>query len=358
MSLSNNRKAIVVHSPHSGKAAQLQQAIDHLRENRVQVADVLSIATLDKLDTQGSQWKEHGINLAVAAGGDGLIGGVTTHIVEGGPALGILPLGTSNDIARSLRIPLDLRQAAEAIANGQIASVDVGVAQPAQQTPYSTSEQKSKHVKIAPKQHGYFAHALTVGLNTDFARLATNVVTRKHYGRLTYPYATFEVLRHHEALDMEFHFDGLAVRTENNQTISRDGVPFKCRALQATIVNAPIFGGRWQLTIPEATLDDGLLDILVIEDIDLKSLHTTLTNFFSQAEQRLEASQGGQQRKPDTHPAELTSLPGIHHVQARSVTIRTPAGSQEVTLDGEIRGQTPVDVRMADAKLQVVVPGS
>lgn len=355
--LPNTRKAIVVHSPHSGKAAQLQQAIALLRENHVEVADVLSIATLDGLGAQGPQWQEQGIDIAVAAGGDGLIGGVTTHIAESGPALGIVPLGTSNDVARSLRIPQDLPAAARVIATGQIATVDVGVARPAQQAPYTAAEQHGH----APKthRHGFFAHALTVGINVEFARMATNVVTRQRFGRMTYPLAAFEVLRRHEALEMELHFTGLslAASTGNIQSL-KERAELKCRTLQATVINAPIFGGMWQIGVPKATLHDGLLDILVIEDIDLESLNATVARFFNRTEQRPEAPQGWHLQYPDLQGAELSGIPGIHHVQARGVTITTLSGPQDVTLDGEIRGQTPVDVQMAAERLRVVVPHS
>ncbi len=360
--LSKTRKAIVVHSPHAGKAAQLQQAIAHLRANSVEVVDVLSITRLDRLDAQGPQWQEQGIDIVAAAGGDGLIGGVTNHIVEGGPPLGILPLGTSNDVARSLRIPQDLPGAARVIASGQIAEVDVGVAQPAQQAPYTAEEQHGKATKAqqSPQRHGFFAHALTVGINVEFARLATNVVTRQHYGHMTYPFVAFEVLRHHAALEMELNFIGLKLtpRVGEKQPPSKERATLSCRALQATVINAPIFGGTWQLSVPRATLHDGLLDILVIEDIDLVSLNTTLTRFFSRWEQRPEETEEWHQHYPDLYPAELTGIPGIHHVQARGVTINTLTDKQDVTLDGEIRAQTPVDVQMAAEKLRVVVPRS
>ena len=359
--MSDRRKAIVVHSPHSGKAAQLQQSIAHLHENSVEISDIFSIATLDGLSAQGPQWREQGIDVVVAAGGDGLIGGVTNHIVEGGPLLGILPLGTSNDVARSLRIPQNLQEAAGVIANGQIAEVDIGVAQPAQQAPYSPSEQHGRASKAerSPQRRGFFAHALTVGLNVEFARLATNVVTRQHYGRMTYPFVAFEVLRHHAALEMEINFIGLrlAPGAEEKQLTLKERVTLTCRALQATVINAPIFGGMWQLSIPGATLHDGLLDILVIEDIDLANLNSTLTRFFSRGEHTPEEHEW-HQRYPDLYPAELAGLPGIHHLQARGVTINIPAASQDVTLDGEIRAQTPVDVRMAAEKLRVLVPDS
>jgi diacylglycerol kinase (ATP) len=363
--LSNIHRALIIHSPHAGKSAQLEQAITYLRENHVEVVDVISIATLDGLTDQGPRWKEQGIDIVVAAGGDGLVGGVITHIAECGLPLGILPLGTSNDVARSLGIPQELHAAAKVIASGQLAQVDIGVAKPAQQAPHRASAQHGKPVaeQVGKQRHGFFAHALTVGLNVEFARLATNVATRQRYGRMTYPFAALEVLRNHEALEMELNFLGLSilpkVGTEHQSipTLLTEPVTLKCRALQATVINAPIFGGMWQLAVPKATLNDGLLDIIVIEDIDLESLNTIVTRFFSRAEHRPEASQEWHAQYPDLHPAELTGIPGIHHVQAREVTISTHIDPQDVTLDGEVRGQTPVYAQMADEKLLVAAPG-
>ena len=59
---------------------------------------------------------------------------------------------------------------------------------------------------------------------------------------------------------------------------------------------------------------------------------------------------------PTRHPAELTGIPGIHHLQARGVTITTRADPQDATLDGEVRVQTPLQVQVADEPLNVVVP--
>ena len=106
------RKALVIHSPYSGKSGQLHAALTNLGKSGIQVASTISIAELDHLPAQGVQWKQDSIDVVIAAGGDGLIGGVITHIAESGLPLGILPLGTANDIARSLSIPQDIRQAA------------------------------------------------------------------------------------------------------------------------------------------------------------------------------------------------------------------------------------------------------
>src|SRR5436190_20378031 len=133
------RRAIVIQSPFSGKSELRAQAIELLSQHHIQITDVISIATLDGLPAQGTKWQEQGIDIAIAAGGDGLVGGVITHIAESSLPLGILPLGTANDIARSLHIPLDLPEAAKAIALGKEIEVDIGEAQPAEQAPHLAS---------------------------------------------------------------------------------------------------------------------------------------------------------------------------------------------------------------------------
>ena len=354
------RKAIVIHSPHSGRADHLSSALTHLRQSGVEIVEITSIATLDNLPTQGEYWQENGIDIALAAGGDGLIGGVISHIIESGLPLGILPLGTSNDIARSLRIPLDLSQAAELIARGHEVAIDIGMAQPAEQAPHQANPDPKGPVltDVPRKKHSYFAHALTVGLNVQFARLATNVATRKRFGRMTYPLAAIEVLGQHRVLEVYLSFHDASPSPQDQQpTIASTQVSqltptsLQCRALQVAVINAPVFGGRWQFAIPKATISDQLLDIVVIEDVDMRTLGTSITNLFNP--QQNAAPQANQTWH---HPADLSHLPGIHHLQVHGVTITTNADPQDVTLDGEVRGQTPSSVRLAAEHLRVVVP--
>lgn len=365
--MQNHRHAIVIHSPHSGRSTQLSETLSYLQQAGVEVARTISIAELDGLPPQGTTWREQGIDIAIAAGGDGVVGGVITHIAASGLPLGIMPLGTANDIARSLRIPQDLHQAAEVIALGHEQGIDIGVAQPAEQALHQASRTQHGPVPyhVALQHYAYFAHVLTVGLNVEFARIATNVATRKRFGRLTYPVAAIEVLRNHEALDVELHFDGLFLPPKHgfmhrNTTpvhiVEDEATTLRSHALQVTVINAPIFGGRWQLGIPGVSLIDRLLDIVVIEEREAGDLNTRLAHFFGRKEKEQQAAAHEQEQYGTRHPAELTGIPGIHHVQARSVTITTDADPRDVTLDGEVRGQTPMHTRVADERLRVLVP--
>jgi diacylglycerol kinase family enzyme len=267
------QRAIVIQSPHSGRSELLSQALTLLEQAGVKVARVLSIASLNTLPPQGAVWREQGMMLAIAAGGDGVVGGVIAHLAAGGLPLGILPLGTANDIARSLRIPHNLPQAVEVIAQGHTQPIDIGVAWPVAKAP----QQEPTLAPTMPQKQACFAHALTVGLNVQFA-------------------------------------------------------------------------------VRSASFSDRLLDIVVIEERGRGYLNKRLAHFFH-PEGRVSAQPARTHASyPTRHPAELTGIPGIHHLQARGVTITTGADPQDATLDGEVRVQTPLRVQVADEPLHVVVP--
>ncbi len=67
----------------------------------------------------------HGADAVVVGGGDGTIAAAATRLMNTGKALGILPLGTMNMLARDLGIPLDLEAAADALARGTTQAIDV-----------------------------------------------------------------------------------------------------------------------------------------------------------------------------------------------------------------------------------------
>ncbi len=355
------QRAIVIQSPHSGRSELLSQALTLLEQAGVKVAEVLSIAALNTLPPQGAVWREQGMRLAIAAGGDGVVGGVITHLAASGLPLGILPLGTANDIARSLRIPQSLPQAVEVIAQGHTRPIDIGTARSIVQQ----VQQEPTLAPTVPPQQACFAHALTVGLNVQFARIATDVATRQRFGHLAYPVAALQAARTREALEVELHFDGLffpsAHRSMSRPTRTSPApidaaTALRCRAIQVTVVNTPFFGGRWQIPIHAASFSDRLLDIVVIEQRGREYLNKRFAEFFPPEGHVSAWPTRTHAPYPTRHPAEVTGIPGIHHLQARGVTLTTGTDPQDATLDGEVRVQTPLQVQVADEPLHVVAP--
>jgi diacylglycerol kinase (ATP) len=351
--VSTGKRAFVIYSPASGRAVQLQQALDTLHKAGIEIIETIPINDLPQKAAQGQNWIEQGAEIAIAAGGDGTIGSVINHIAGSALPLGIMPLGTSNDIARSLSIPLDLSHAARTIAADQIRMVDLGVAR---------SLESKKSTDSTAQFYGYFAHVLTIGLNVRFAQIATNVATRKRYGRLTYPVAALEVLRNPEVLPVHLEFEGIHFpeRAHQQQATNHQieaNATLSCRALQVTIVNAPIFGGAWQFTLPGSSLDDDVLDIVVFEEFGPGRLSARLASLFNSPPLDIaEPEENDAIGEFIRHPAELTGLPGMHHLQARNITITTEQDPQPITLDGEICGHTPLSVKLVKNALPVLAP--
>lgn len=347
------RKAIIIHSPRSGRSAQLTQAVEALTSAGIELLETRSIADLDGLEPQGEQWKASGAELVVAAGGDGLVGGVVSHTLKSKLPVGIIPLGTANDIARSVGLPLDPVEAAQVIANGKPVDIDIGVTYPAEQAPHS-----EETTAIPASHYTYFAHALTVGLNVQFAQLATDKAIRKQYGAMTYPFAVVEALKNYQPLDFELHFSGLARNPiiDAPLTASQEQAILRCRSAQVTVVNSPVFWGPLQMSVPGVNLHDRLLDIVVIEDARIEQLMFRILQFFGRQEPQPAHTSTWHAQYPDLLNAELTNIPGVHHVKARGITIFTDGKPQDATLDGEVRGKTPVHAQVPHERLNLIVP--
>ncbi len=169
-------EAVLVISPHAGRSRKLAHARRALDRDAVVVAEELEIEHLDRLPELLCT-PDGKPRLVIAAGGDGTVGSVAGHLAGAENPLGILPLGTGNDFARSLDIPLNPRRAARLLGTGEISRVDLGRITRPGGTPR------------------YFAHGATVWLNVDFAKLATRASVRGRLGRLTYLAAAVYAVR-------------------------------------------------------------------------------------------------------------------------------------------------------------------
>lgn len=163
--------------------------------------------------------------LVVAAGGDGTINEVLNMLVLGRSTLGVLPLGTANDFARTLALPLDLEGAIARLAEGQERRIDVG------------------------EVDGYrFLNAAHLGLGVETARLTIPALKRLA-GPVAYLVAAAMAWRRARPIE-------LAIETPERQ--------WTMPAVQLLVGHGRFFGGGFQIA-PEATLDDGLFDVHVLD---------------------------------------------------------------------------------------------
>ncbi|SRR5579883_493216 len=341
------RKALLLASPHMyQERLSIETARTLLQQYGVDITQIHSVETLDHQPPMGKYWRAEGIDVVIVAGGDGSVGAAATHLAYSGLPLGILPLGTSNDFARSLRLPLDLADACQTIATGHVISIDLGHARPALTEPYALHEEAAEAAVSSSgafQREAFFTHALTLGLNVAFAQLATNATMRQRFGPLTYPVAALETVAAAQPLDftLSFHHPACALAPEASETEIEEQ-PYRYQALQVAVINSPIFGGQFAFSVAGVELYDRLLDILIIERFDPRQLLAAL-------QAALAPSENGWRE------ANSKNFPGIHHVQAGGVTISTDE-PVDVTLDGEIRGRTPIEVTSAARALNVIVP--
>ncbi|MFI5273730.1 MAG: diacylglycerol kinase family protein [Ktedonobacterales bacterium] len=356
-----NSPVVLIVSPHGGHAHSVN-AHELLREAGVAVAIELNVNQLDHLLPSGQEWRARGIAAAVAAGGDGTIGAVATQIAASGLPLGILPTGTSNDVARALGIPMDLDRAAAIIASGTPRPIDSGVCLPAATEPLS--QQVGHHaVAQAPAgslaSHGAsFLHALTLGLNVEFARLATDIARRRRLGPLNYAAAALEAIVHAQVLPVTLRLAGVRLASAGGAPPNVAGeLVVTHHALQVAVVNLPVFGGALGLRLPDVRENDDLLDIVVFEALEDLALRATVEHWLAALRHVPEAREGDHplDAVEGSAPERLTTLPGVIRYQAHRVVIETPE-PVDVTLDGELRAHTPVVVRVAPEPLRIILP--
>lgn len=344
------RRAIMVASPRVYQEwTAVEKSHQLLQQQGITIVETLPVNLLDGKPPLAGNWQASDINQVIAAGGDGTIGAVATHIAGSGLPLGILPLGTSNDFARSLHVPLDMQQACQTIGEGHLIVVDVGCAQPALAAPYGLRNVQERHtVPETPEGqralHAFFAHALTLGLNVNFARLATSATMRQRFGPLTYPVAALSTLSNAQPMKFTLTFQGPAcsLTAEEGENEIEPDQPYHYEALQVAVINSPLFGGHFSFALAGVEMSDHLLDILIIECFDPRQL-------LEAARTALKADKRGWR---EAHSARF---PGIRHVRARQLTIETEEPA-DVTLDGELRGRTPIVVTSVARALQVCVP--
>jgi YegS/Rv2252/BmrU family lipid kinase len=165
--------------------------------------------------------------LAVAFGGDGLIGAIAGALRHTDAVLGVLPGGRGNDFARALGIPLDPVAACEVLAQGAVREVDLGI--------------------VGSRT---FIGIASCGFDSDANRIANK--TRVVRGNLVYAYGAIRALVSWRPARFEVTIDGDQPRRVTGYTVAA--------------ANSNSYGGG-MLLAPEASLEDGMLDVVIVGNV-------------------------------------------------------------------------------------------
>jgi diacylglycerol kinase (ATP) len=277
----------------------LVPAVDYLQRAGLRIIAVHPLR--DEVGVEGAirLARERKVKLIIAAGGDGTVGTVANHLANTDLHLGVLPFGTSNDFARSVGIPLSLEEACKTIVRGGHRNIDVGL---------MTADDGTRR---------YFVHGAIVGLNTQFAKLATEPQWRNRFGRLAYPVAALRAMSSQETIEM---------------VITADSKRFHGNVVQVSILNAPNFGGAMGFRVPDSTLTDKRLDLLIVGRATPRVVARAVRAIVD----------GHRQRVPRTY---------VSHPQLVRIETDIP---RDVTCDGELVAKTPITLTSVNRALTVI----
>lgn len=214
--------------------------------------------------------------VVVSVGGDGMLSSVAGAVAERGGVLAVVPAGRGNDFARMLAVPHDTAGQARLLLDGETRSIDLLRA---------TRADGTTHV---------VAGSVYAGVDAK----AGEIVDRSHWlpSQLQYPLAAVRALATYRPLRCVLEVDG--VRSEHH-------------AATVVVANSRYYG-KGMAIAPDASLDDGLLDVIVIEAAGRLDLIRALPKVYD----------GG-------------------HVALDEVIVQT---GRRVTLSGSHRGGRPVPV--------------
>ncbi len=230
----------------------------------------------------------------VVAGGDGTLTREIGRAIAHDVPVGIVPLGTFNDLARTLAIPLDVEQACAIIAEGRTRTIDVASVNGAY----------------------YYVNEASIGISSRLTRLQTSG-DKQRFGFLAIAASALRAFRHLQPFHVDVFYDG-----------KREGF----KTVQLTIANSNHFGGF--ITVDDAAVDDGWLDLYSV-DIDRFSRVLSVMGVLLSGKRR---------------PAEGLR---VYRAAAFNIVTRRP---RRITADGEPAGKTPARFEVARRSLRVFVP--
>ena len=296
----NGRAALIVNTRSRSGERTFFEALDRLQEMGVSLGATYAIRdparlaeTVTDVLSDGS-----GYGLLILGGGDGSVSSVVDFLAHHDVVLGLLPLGTANDFARTLGIPADVQGACDAIANGKVVDVDLGLA-----------------------GGNYYVNVASAGLSVGVTR-ALSPWMKRRVGALAYPMAAIKAFLAHEPFSARLTFpDG------DHEPVEHD------RLLQVAIGNGRFYGGG-MVVAPGSGIDDRSLDVYAIELGRHRDMFGVARYLKS---------------------GDFIRSEGVSQYRTPSVCLETEP-DMPVNIDGEVVTTTPQDFSIAQNALKVLVP--
>jgi diacylglycerol kinase (ATP) len=289
--------AVVINTGSRRGAEAYERAVQGLVRYGVPLASAHAVAGTEMVSTLEQVIAQHH-DLVVVGGGDGSLSCAAGLAAGTGVTLAVLPLGTANDLARTLHVPSDVTEACITAAQGKVVDIDVG------------------------RANGHaFLNVASAGLSVGVTHALTPALKRR-LGPLAYPIATLSAYRRHEPFRARLQFP-----EADNEPLELDDL------LQVAVGNGRHFGGGNAVS-PTAGIDDHLLDVYAIVRGRLRD-HVNIARLLKDGS--------------------FIEHDHVHHLTTRRMRLVTEPDLQ-VNLDGEIATTTPTAFEIERNGVHVVVP--
>ncbi|MGL5064600.1 MAG: lipid kinase, partial [Microcoleus sp.] len=287
------KKALLLINHHSRKGQKLlSQATDRLQSLGFELIVEPTNHPLEISDTI-RRYKDR-VELVIIGGGDGTLNAAIAGAIDTQLPLGILPMGTANDLARTLGIPTSLPEACQVIASGNLRAIDLGWV-----------------------NGKYFFNVASLGLSVQITQRLTKEVKRR-WGIFAYAFTALQAMWEARPFRAEIRANNKSVRV---------------KTIQIAVGNGRYYGGG--MTVAEdATIDDRRLDLYSLE-----------TQHWWQIIALLPAMRQG-------NHASWSNVRALHS-QEIDVYTRKP---RPINTDGEITTHTPAKFRVIPQALRVITP--
>ncbi len=296
----SERKVALLVNPTSGRGRGGKNApiaARRLRERGLRVTEITGGSAEESLALASAAVRE-GADALVAVGGDGTVHLAVQAVAGTDVPLGIIPVGTGNDNARTLGIPLkDVAKAADVIAAGRTRGIDLG------------------HVTTEDGQSRYFLGVMSIGFDSQCNERANKM--KWPHGQARYITSIVAELSVFKPLPFTMTLDGQLIETTG---------------MLVAVGNGTSYGGGMRVC-PDAKVDDGLLDVTVLEAVSKLTFIRAFPGVFK-----------------GTH----TKEPYVKQHLIKSAAINAP--HQIVYADGERIGPAPATIEVRPQALHVLAP--
>ena len=298
--ITTDRVALIVNTRSRTGERTFFQALDRLQDLGVSLGATYAIRDPARLPETVREVLDDraGYGFLILGGGDGTVSSVVDFLANQDVVLGLLPLGTANDFARTLEIPQDFEGACKTIAQGKVVDVDLGLA-----------------------GDNYYVNVASVGLGVEATR-ALSPWLKKSTGPLAYPVAAIRAFLRHEPFAARFTFP-----EGDHQPVEYE------RLLQVAVGNGRFYGGG-MVVAPESGIDDRTLDVYAID----LGRHRNLIGVARYL-----------------RSGDFIEMEGVHHFRTSRISLETDP-ELAVNIDGEVVARTPQDFSVVSNALHVLVP--